>query len=764
MGYSLNEREADRARAVVGTPPLFKVGATDLTIPGSAVSKAQLVARMYELAGVEPEPLGPGSKEKRSAFEALGKALGIELGGTTRKHECGRRIAGRVDVVWDSTCISAGDTITTEGVKRLVRGAEAVLGLASDGSDSTRHPQPTMRDDMDNEQRTDLELTMAEHIAALTQPSDAPEAVVPAAEPVEVQQVRFDDGSWRTHLLSVQGWLRLPHDLDQADADGLMASLADALGVSTELEVLLPRLSDRLERAVELRERFLERLDSAAEGDSTLATAGRQWVADWDAVDEEVSAERGGPIHAEADTWPITQFVQYASYEELELSPSYQRAEVWPNSDSQMLIESVLRGIPLPSVILLQRSDGAGTSYEVVDGKQRLTAILRFMGRHPRAVAEVRRRAAAWGESPDAVLRLFQEDYPEFKKKWKQHEQSTLAAKLEKELHFPYPLRSGKVPALSGDLATMRGRYYCQVRDQSVNVLGDRRRVRSIFEEQSKYKVPVITYTQVTSEQIHEVFSLYNRQGKHLNAEEIRNALFHHLALMRGLLVTAGDSTDVEAVAPFLRDDWEDLSSTSRTLDRYGFKAAGYKRTKILSWVASILSHGDGRLDARSTATHINALLERLAEDRSHPLRNQAEVLDLMLLLDHGLDAHALVPREVWTDRFVNSQSRGKWQELQLVASVAGMAAAYEHHGDKLLDMVEERYAEITELSASREWQRPDKTQSREQWQYIADIVGGLLDLFDVPDEAVEERLRSKFGGTGLTSLRGLRGQRLATD
>ncbi|MBC9734362.1 DUF262 domain-containing protein [Nocardioides sp. zg-578] len=525
---------------------------------------------------------------------------------------------------------------------------------------------------------------------------------------------------------------------------------------------VLPRLADRLERAVDLRARFDERLEASAEGESTPLTASRRWAADWDEVEEEVEVARGGPIHAEADTWPITQFVQYAGYDELELSPSYQRAEVWTNSDSQMLIESILRGIPLPSVILLQRSGVGGTSYEVVDGKQRLTAILRFMGRHPRAVAEVRRRAASWGADPDAVLRQFHGDYPAFKRRWKQEEQATLTARVEKELRFPYPLRSGDVPALSGDLAAMRGKYYCQIGDLSVDVQGDKRRVRSIFEEQSKYKVPVITYTQVTSEQIHEVFSLYNKQGKHLNAEEIRNALFHHLPLMRGLLVTAGDSPDVDEVAPFLRPQWADLSSTARTLEDYGFTSTGYKRTKILSWVASILAHGDGRLDSRSTASHINGLLTRVADGRSDVLRQESTVTELMLLLDHGLDAHALVPREVWTDRFVNAQSRGKWQELQLVASFTGLAAASEVLGERLEDMVEERYDAITALAGSPEWRRPEKTQSREQWQFIADVVGGLLQVFDVPDEEVEQRLRARFGGTGLTALRGLRGQRLA--
>lgn len=731
------------------------------------MSKADVVARMYELAGEDPEPLGPGSKEKKSSLEALGRAIGMDLAGVSRKHECARRIAAKVDVAWDSDCVSAGDTVTTEGLVRLVVAAETFLGLprTSFGGSTGMASSPSRGDgNMAEDHRTDLELSIADNIVSLSSPSETPEGVEGAREVVALDDVGFGDGSWMSHLAGVQGWLRLPIDLDESSSGAFLSSLREAVGASAaDLDVLLPRLADRLETAVKLRGAFLQNLEAAAEGDSTRSTATRQWLADWDEVDEEAVAERGGPIHAEADTWPITQFVQHANDDELELSPSYQRAEVWPNSDSQILIESVLRGIPLPSVILLQRSEASRTSYEVVDGKQRLTAILRFLGRHPRAVAEVKRRAKSWGEDPDAAVRLFQEDYPAFKRQWKSKEQSTLTSKLEKDLHFPYPLRSGEVPALSGPLEPMRGKYYCQVKDHTIDVLGNPKRVRSVFEEQSKYKVPVITYTQVTSEQIHEVFSLYNKQGKHLNAEEIRNALYHHLDLMRALLVTAGDSADVDAVAPFLGGSWDDLSSTARTLDEYGFAAAGYKRTKMLSWVASILANGHGRIDARSTANHINNLLNRVADDRQDPLRSSAAVLDLMLLLDHGLDAHALVPREVWTDRFVNAQSRGKWQELQLVASVTGLAAAYRYHGDALMDMVEERHQDITRLSATREWQRPDKTQSREQWQYIADIVGGLLDLFDVPDEEVEAQLADAFGDTGLTKLRELRGMRLAT-
>ena len=380
------------------------------------VFKAQVVARMYELAGQEPEALGPGSKEKRSALEALGRAVGLDLMRTPGKHECGRRIADRVDIAWDSACYSAGDTITLEGLRRLLAGVEASLGLVGTDDLESRtqtHAKERKDDSVQKQERAEIEDAIAENIATLTKPGEAPEGVILGMDEVQVENVSFDDGSWMTHLLSIQGWLRLSHDLADASADEMVTSLSEALSVdSTNLDAVLPRLSDRLEKAVALRDLFWERLDAAPEGDATISTATRQWVAEWDAVEEEAAAEWGGPIHAEADTWPITQFVQYASYEELELSPSYQRAEVWPNSDSQMLIESVLRGIPLPSVILLQRSEVGGTSYEVVDGKQRLTAILRFMGRHPRAVAEVRRRAVAWKAEPNDLIRLFQEDYP----------------------------------------------------------------------------------------------------------------------------------------------------------------------------------------------------------------------------------------------------------------------------------------------------------------------------------------------------------------
>lgn len=720
-------------------------------------SKAEATARMYELAGEPPEPLGPGSKEKRSAFEALGRAIGLDLVGVPSKIECGRRLASRLDVVWDAPCYSAGDSITLVGMNRLLDevdrlGADVIQASVS-GDDPKESGAPQV-------EPVDLELErrVAESISDLTRSNEAPDEFGTLASSVDQDAIQFDDGSWRTHLASVAEWLHLAEDLEVGTDSDFDASLARGLGfddgwdtgaLDAFRERLLPRLADRLDRALALRDQFATDVESADEAGGTRDTASAAWSDAWEEVEDEQDVEGSGPIHAEADTWPIAEFVGYARDNDLNLSPSYQRADVWPTSSSQLLVESILRGIPLPSIIILERVDENRTSYEVVDGKQRLTSILRFIGCHPRAVELVRTKAEEWNE-PD-LLETFQKDYPAFKKLWKKNEPTRLTAQVERLLYFPFPLRSGEVKPLSGELAPLRGKYYGQIRDVQISVLGQPRPVQYVFERTANYKLPVITYKQVSSEQIHEVFSLYNKQGKHLNAEEIRNALYHHLALMKALVVTAGDSGTVEGDAPFLDGSWADLSSTQVVLDRYGFGQAGYKRTKLLSWVSSVLLLEDGSPERRSTANHINALLKRVEGDKKDLLRSEAMVREAMVVLDRGLDAHAAIPPDVWAKQFINSQSKGKWQELQLVASLIGLSAAFVVHGDDLPDVVDARWDALAEASLS--WRRPTKTQSKEQWQFIAQVVAGLLEVLEVPVDTADAMLRTQFGASGLKAL-----------
>jgi len=220
---------------------------------------------------------------------------------------------------------------------------------------------------------------------------------------------------------------------------------------------------------------------------------------------------------------------------------------------------------------------------------------------------------------------------------------------------------------------------------------------------------------------------------------------------MRGLLITAGDSDDVETVAPFLLDVWDDLESTPEVLDDYGFGKAGYKRTKLLSWVISALLLDEGSAPSKSTAAHTNALLKRIDEDRRDPLRASDRVRDAMVLLDKALDLHAEVPTEVWSPKFRNSQGKSKWQELQLVATLIAFGAAFAALGEEVEDRLDSSLRELGRRSEA--WRRPEKTQTREQWRYIARVVDEILRLMGVDLDAADAELVRRFGASGLKNL-----------
>lgn len=732
----------------------------------SARSKAEAVARMYLLGNRVVEPLGPGSKEKKSALVALGCFVGLDLQDIPGKHECARLIAEAVQTPWDGACVSGGDTITLVGLNRLVDGA--VRAHVSSGARPVRsllrdltevNPAPRWDEREDDDVMADLsevEQNIAEAIAELASEGASPQKVdISRLGASPDMRVSLEDGSWRSPLAAVQGWLYLPAPIDETDGDSFDRSLGRLLSTGTgaplQGSALFERLNERLDRAIANREIFLEALESDVDTDGALAAASQTWEEAWASAEENEEAESAGPIKAEATTWPIAQFRQYAVDGEMDLSPSYQRADVWPNADAQLLIESVLRGIPLPSVILLQRNTTEGDRYEIVDGKQRLTSLLRFTGSHPKALLTVRSRAEAWGEDPDDMVDLFQADYPRYRKTWKKHETTTLTAKQEKELYFPFALRSADVPALRGDLEQLRGRYYSEIRSLAIQVGNAKKKIRSLFEEVSDYRIPVIVYYEATSRQIHEVFSLYNKQGKHLNAEEIRNAAFHELDFMRALLATAGDTDGIERVAAFLAPVWEDLRSTGRALAKapYLLPDAGYKRSKALSWVAAALLMEDENASTRSTTAHINNLLKRIETDPQDPLRDQRRITEAMVVLDAAMDAHQAAPPQVWAPGFRSTQSR--WQELQLVASLVGLAGASVVLGEDLADVVDQRGEALRD--ASGRWARPKKSQSKEQWQFIGGVVRELLAALEVPVDQADDEVRSRFGTSGLGAL-----------
>ncbi len=79
------------------------------------------------------------------------------------------------------------------------------------------------------------------------------------------------------------------------------------------------------------------------------------------------------------DSYPMSIGELAGMYErgEIVLRPEYQRYFRWTPEQKSKLIESILIGLPLPSVFVSQDEEGA---WEVVDGMQRLSTIFDFLG------------------------------------------------------------------------------------------------------------------------------------------------------------------------------------------------------------------------------------------------------------------------------------------------------------------------------------------------------------------------------------------------
>lgn len=79
---------------------------------------------------------------------------------------------------------------------------------------------------------------------------------------------------------------------------------------------------------------------------------------------------------------PIEVIKYWRDSDQLELSPPYQRGDVWGRLRRQNLIRSILLGVPIPSLVVNDRmaAEWAGDDRTaVIDGKQRMTTILMFL-------------------------------------------------------------------------------------------------------------------------------------------------------------------------------------------------------------------------------------------------------------------------------------------------------------------------------------------------------------------------------------------------
>lgn len=81
----------------------------------------------------------------------------------------------------------------------------------------------------------------------------------------------------------------------------------------------------------------------------------------------------------DARSYSIADFLEWDGNQLLDLSPKFQRRSVWTRAAKSFLIDTVLRGKPMPKVLLTQDLVGKKNVRTVVDGQQRIRTILEFV-------------------------------------------------------------------------------------------------------------------------------------------------------------------------------------------------------------------------------------------------------------------------------------------------------------------------------------------------------------------------------------------------
>jgi hypothetical protein len=75
--------------------------------------------------------------------------------------------------------------------------------------------------------------------------------------------------------------------------------------------------------------------------------------------------------------WTVSTILDLIQKEKINLNPKFQRRDAWSSTMKSKFIESLILGVPVPSILFAEVISRRGT-YQVIDGKQRLLSLLQF--------------------------------------------------------------------------------------------------------------------------------------------------------------------------------------------------------------------------------------------------------------------------------------------------------------------------------------------------------------------------------------------------
>lgn len=95
-----------------------------------------------------------------------------------------------------------------------------------------------------------------------------------------------------------------------------------------------------------------------------------------DGLQKQIDSKRK-EIHSDQYSISIGELANLYRDGELDIHPEFQRFFRWTPEQKSRFVESILLGIPIPSLFVSQREDG---KWDVIDGLQRLSTLFQLMG------------------------------------------------------------------------------------------------------------------------------------------------------------------------------------------------------------------------------------------------------------------------------------------------------------------------------------------------------------------------------------------------
>lgn len=95
-----------------------------------------------------------------------------------------------------------------------------------------------------------------------------------------------------------------------------------------------------------------------------------------DKLQQQIDAKRK-EIHSDQYPMSVGELANLYKDNELDIHPEFQRFYRWSPEQKSRFIESILLGIPIPSLFIAQRDDG---KWDVIDGQQSLSTLFHLMG------------------------------------------------------------------------------------------------------------------------------------------------------------------------------------------------------------------------------------------------------------------------------------------------------------------------------------------------------------------------------------------------